>query len=73
MNIVEQIEALAHRHPFRPFTIRVAGGNKHRIKHPDFIGISPKKKTVVVWTEKDTAILVNPNLIAEVEEHHATA
>jgi len=69
MNIVEQLATLVQRSPFQPFTIFVAGGRKHRIEHPDFLGFSPRKKTVVVWTAADTAILLNPMLISEVEEH----
>lgn len=69
MNIVEQLVDLAERQPFQPFTIHVAGGWKHRIEHPDFLGFSPRRKTVVVWTPLDTAIFVNPALISELEEH----
>jgi hypothetical protein len=69
MNIVEQLTELVLQQPFHPFTVHVAGDRKHRIEHPDFIGFSPRKKTVVVWTQTDTAIFVNPNLISEVEEH----
>ena len=69
MNIVEQLENLIQRQPFLPFTIYVAGGRKHRIEHPDFLGFSPRRRTVVVWTPTDTAIFVNPTLISEVEEH----
>lgn len=69
MNIVDQLEELAHREPFRPFTIYVAGGRKHRINHPEYVGFSPRKRTVVVWTDSDVAILLNPTLISELEEH----
>ena len=69
MNIVDQLEQLAHQEPFQPFTIRVAGGGKHRINHPEYLGFSPRKKTVLVWTETDVAIFINPTLISEVEEH----
>jgi hypothetical protein len=68
MNIVDQLEELLRRQPFRTFTIHVAGG-RHRIDHAEFLGLSPRRKTVVIWTRRDTAIFVNPNLISEVEEH----
>ena len=67
MNIVEQLEDLVEREPFAPFTILVAGGRQHRIEHPEFLGFSPRKKTVLIWTQHDTAILVNSMLISEVE------
>ena len=69
MNIVDQLGELTERQPLQPFTIYVAGGRKHRISHPEDISFSPRKKTVVVWTETDVAIFLNPGLISEVEEH----
>ena len=68
MNIVNQLGELTDRQPFQPFTIYVAGGRKHRINHPEYISFSPRKKTVVVWTETDVAIFLNPCLISEVEQ-----
>lgn len=70
MNIVEQLENFVQRQPFQPFTVHVAGGGKHRIEHPDFLGFSPRGRTIIIWTHRDTAIFVNPALVCEVAEHN---
>jgi len=62
MNFVNQLGQLADRQPFRPFTMHVAGGRKHQIN------LSTRKKRVVVWSETDVAIFLNPCLISEVEQ-----
>jgi len=40
----------AHRtRPFRPFTIHLADGRTYTIRHPEFLAISPTRRTVAVY------------------------
>jgi hypothetical protein len=39
--------------PFVPYEIRMVGGERYTVPHPDFISISPKGTFVVIIDAKD--------------------
>jgi hypothetical protein len=67
MNI-EQLRELHRARPFRPFTLRLADGEKVHVPHPEFIWFPPNaRRSVWVATADDAAKIVDPLLVAAVD------
>jgi hypothetical protein len=48
---VDEIRELLHTRPFRPFTIHVADSGRLRVKHEDFVALSPSGRTMIVYRD----------------------
>jgi len=49
---IDRLRKAARTEPFRPFTVRTADGRAYRIRHPEFLLVSPKaERTFVVYDE----------------------
>ncbi len=46
---VDEIRAWLEARPFRPFTIHVADGGSLKVKHEDFVALSPTGRTMIVY------------------------
>lgn len=64
---IESIREATHAEPFRPFTLRLAGGPTIKVAHPDFIAIGPKGRTVFVYGEDESFKVVDVMLVTELE------
>ena len=51
--ILEAIRDLNNAVPFKPYEIRMASGERHRVIHPDFVLISRRGVYVIVVDEND--------------------
>jgi len=49
--------------PFKPYEIRMAGGERYSVPHPDFIFVSPRGSFVIVMDRKDRPHHLNALLI----------
>jgi hypothetical protein len=69
------IKRLSTANPFRPFSLRMASGKVHRVRHPDYLFIPPTDKTVLVVAESGGFHILDVELIeeAEVENRRAKA
>jgi hypothetical protein len=67
----EQLRALREVHPFRPFTIDLAGGRSLKIPHRDFISQSPGGRTVIVYHSDESFSIVDLLLVTELETQAA--
>jgi hypothetical protein len=59
------IQSFARRHPFRPFTIRLANNQRIRITDPNRVGVHPEGKFVVIFEKDGGCRLIDIPLIAE--------
>ncbi len=61
--VIESIREFNRAVPFEPYEIRMAGGERYVIPHPDFISVSHKGSFVVVIDAKDRPHHLNALLI----------
>jgi len=61
--VIESIREFNRAIPFKPYELRMAGGERFKVPHPDFISISPKGSFVVVIDSKDRPHHLNAILI----------
>ena len=64
---VEQLQAIQHAQPFRPYRIHMADGRSLDVHHPDFVARSPAGRTIVVFKLDDTSEIVDLLLVARLE------
>jgi hypothetical protein len=51
--------------PFRPFTIHTANGRSFRVRHRDYLMISPNGRTAIVYATDDASSIIDVMLITE--------
>lgn len=61
--VIESIREFNRTVPFVPYEIRMAGGERYVVPHPDFILISPKGSFVIVTDAKERPHHLNALLI----------
>jgi hypothetical protein len=63
----EQLRAMRDAHPFRPFTIHLAGGRTLTVPHRDFVSQSPGGRTIIVYGSDESFSVVDLFLVTELE------
>jgi hypothetical protein len=51
---VGELRAVRDASPFRPFVIRMADGREFRVRHRDFLAISPTGRTMIVYPDDNS-------------------
>ena len=64
---VEQLQAMQHAQPFRPYRIHMADGRSLDVHHPDFVALSPAGRTIVVYKADDTSEIIDLLLVTSLE------
>ena len=64
---IEKIRKRYFAAPFRPFDIALTSGRSVAVKHPEFMALSPKGRSVTVY-EDDGASIIDVPLIADLKE-----
>jgi hypothetical protein len=64
---IDAIRGATHAEPFRPFSIRLAGGPVVRVPHPDYIALGPRGRTVVVYGANESFRVVDLMLVTEIQ------
>jgi hypothetical protein len=62
---VDNIRGFLKRKPFRSFDLRTAGGDRHKVTHPESIAFSPKGDVLVLWPSEGGLVLVDVDQITE--------
>ena len=65
---IEQLDALHQSRPFRPFTIHLADGTKHRVVSPEFLSRTPSGRTIVVNEGSDAVIIIDLLLVTKITQ-----
>jgi hypothetical protein len=60
---IEQLRKAWRARPFKPFTLRTAGGREYEVPHPEFMLIIPPGRTIVIACDDGTAELVDLLLV----------
>lgn len=64
---IEEIRKRYFAAPFRPFDIVLTRGRSVAVKHPEFMALSPKGRSVTVY-EDDGALIIDVPLIVALKE-----
>lgn len=65
---VEQLVELVRAHPFEPFCLVMANGERLSVPHEDFIWIMPNRRVVQVALPSGASRWVNLQLVAGLEK-----
>jgi hypothetical protein len=63
---IEQLDNLHQARPFRPFTIHLADGTKHRVVSPEFLSRTPAGRTIVVNSGDDAVAIIDLLLVTKI-------
>ena len=64
---MQAIREAANAQPFRPFSLRLAGGPKIRVVHPDYIALGPRGRTILVYGADESFKVIDVMLVTEVD------
>jgi hypothetical protein len=53
--MTDEVRKLLHAEPFLPFMIKTSDGKQYRVKHPDYVAISPKGGRITVYADEETS------------------
>jgi hypothetical protein len=65
---IEQLKELVRTHPFEPFCLVMANGERLSVPHEDFIWIMPNGRVVQVALPNGASRWVNLQLVAGLEK-----
>ena len=66
--MTDEVRRLMNAEPFVPFLIKTSDGKQYRVRHPDFVAISPKGGRVTVYDNEETSTMLSALHIVGVEE-----
>lgn len=61
---VEQLQAMQHAQPFRPYRIHMADGRSLDVYHPDFVARAPTGRAAIVYKLDETFEVIDLLLVA---------
>ena len=53
--MTDEVRRLMNADPFVPFVIKTSDGKQYRVKHPDYVAISPKGGRITVYADEETS------------------
>jgi hypothetical protein len=62
----DQLRAAARAIPFRPFSVHMADGRSFHVPHPDFVSMSPKGRTVIIYPDNDEMSILDVLRMSEI-------
>jgi hypothetical protein len=62
----DQIDNVQKAQPFRPFTLYLADGTKHRVTHPELIWRTPGGRTVFVSLGGEKVAIIDLLLVTKI-------
>jgi hypothetical protein len=65
--MTDEVRKLMHAEPFTPFVVKTNGGKQYRVKHPDYVAISPKGGRITVYADEETSTTLSALHIVAVE------
>jgi len=58
--MTDEVRKLLRAEPFVPFVIKTSDGKQYRVKHPDYVAISPKGGRITVYADEETSTTLSP-------------
>ena len=53
--MTDELRKLLHAEPFHPFLIKTSDRKQYRVRHPDYVAISPKGGRITVYADEETS------------------
>ena len=69
--MTDVIRNLLYAEPFKPFVMKTSDGNEYRVKHPDYVAISPKGGRVVVFADEEASTTLSALHMVAVESQRS--
>jgi hypothetical protein len=70
--MTDVIRTLLYAEPFKPFVIKSSDGKQYRVKHPDYVAISPKGGRITVYSYEERFAMLSALHIVAVEQAKAS-
>ena len=65
--MTDEVRRLMNAEPFKPFLVKTSDGRQYRVKHPDYLAISPKGGRITVYADEETSTTLSALHIVAVE------
>jgi len=65
--MTDEVRRLMNAEPFAPFLIKTSDGKQYRVKHPDYLAISPKGGRITVYADEETSTMISALHMVAVE------
>ena len=62
----DQLDAVHKAQPFKPFTLHLADGTRHRVPHPEMIWRAPGGRTIVVSLGGEKMAIIDLLLVTKI-------
>ncbi len=66
-SMTDEVRKLMNAEPFVPFLIKTSDGKQYRVKHPDYVAISPKGGRVTVFADEEVTTTLSALHMVAVE------
>jgi hypothetical protein len=65
--MTDEVRKLLYAVPFQAFLVKTSDGKQYRVKHPDYVAISPKGGRLTLYADEETSTTVSALHIVAVE------
>ena len=65
--MTDEVRKLTNAEPFVPFLIKTSDGKQYRVKHPDYVAISPKGGRITVYADEEVSTTLSALHMVAVE------
>ena len=65
--MTDEVRKLMNAEPFVPFLIKTSDGKQYRVKHPDYVAISPKGGRITVYADEEAGTMLSALHMVAVE------
>jgi hypothetical protein len=65
--MTDEVRKMLNAVPFLPFLVKTSDGRQYRVKHPDYVAISPKGGRIVVFADEEASTTLSALHIVAVE------
>ena len=69
--MTDEVRKLMNAEPFAPFFVKTSDGKQYRVKHPDYVAISPKGGRITLYDDEETTTTLSALHIVGVELQRA--
>ena len=66
--MTDEVRRLMNAEPFVPFLVKTSDGKQYRVKHPDYVAISPKGGRITVFADEEASTTLSALHIVAVEK-----
>jgi hypothetical protein len=69
---IDQFRSMLTAQPFQPFTLHLADGRQMHVPHPEFAGLFPSGRTVIIHKPDNTFEIIDLLLVVGLEARPAS-